>query len=173
MPQSEMPLAPVVLRAPEPADVNLIYIWENSYDEAHSSLRTGKLSRFQISNYIEKYDGEIYTLGSLRFMIDFDGATVGTIDVFDFDHRARHAFVGIYVTPSARRKGVAAAALREVETIMRRNVSMYSLLALVAADNQPSLGLFRGAGYEQAGLLHGWLAYGSERVDAVLFQHIL
>lgn len=164
----------ITLRAPEPEDINLIYIWENSTDETHSSLRTGPLSRFQIKQYIENYDGEIYTLGGLRFMIDCEGTTVGTVDVFDYDARGRHAFVGIYISPRYRRQGIALKALRQVEESMTHKVGMYALAALVAESNTASRRLFEKAGYSRAGLLRGWLADGpSHRLDALVYQRIL
>lgn len=163
----------LTLRAPEPSDANMIYIWENSSDESHSSLRTGPLSRHQIATYIENYDSEIYTAGSLRFMIDVDGSTVGTVDVFDYDHRARHAFVGIYISANERRNGYALQAVRSVEDIMRKRVGMYSLAALVAEDNIPSRSLFEAAGYKTAGKLQGWLTDGCRRINVLLYQHIL
>lgn len=163
----------ITLRAPEPDDIGLIYIWENSTDERHSSLRSGPLSRHSIERFVNEYDGEIYTLGALRYMIDLEGETVGTVDIFDFDHHARHAFVGIYVASAYRRKGIALTALKKVEELMRTNVSMHSLGALVATDNKPSLALFEKAGYRSVGILEGWIADGEERIPAIIWQHIL
>lgn len=167
-------LPEVILRAPEPEDISMIYLWENESDEAHSSLRTGPISRHSIARYIEEYDGEIYTLGSLRYMIDdINGETIGTIDVFDFDHRARHAFTGIYISRNRRRKGYALAALKRVEQLMARNVGMHSLAALVAVDNAPSRALFEAAGYRSAGRLNSWLTDGARRIDALVYQRML
>lgn len=163
----------LILRAPEPRDTNLIYIWENSSDEAHSSLRTGPVSRFQIEEYIRNYDSEIYSQGALRFMIEVDGETVGTIDVYDFDRRNRHAFVSIYITPHARRKNIGKAALVRVEKLMLCNVGMHSLAALVAEDNKASRALFESAGYNVSGLMKEWLCFDTERLDALLYQKIL
>ena len=163
----------ITLRAPEPEDVNIIYIWENSSDESHSSLRTGPLSRFQIQNFIENYDGEIYSQGVLRYMIEYAGKTVGTVDIFDYDHRSRHAFVGIYVSCSSRRKGIARSTIAKVEELMKQKVGMYSLAALVSEDNAPSRALFESAGYRNVGTLNGWLTDGDTRINALLYQHIL
>ncbi len=166
-------LPDVTLRAPEPDDINIIYIWENESDEAHSSLRTGPISRHSIAQYIEAYDGEIYTLGSLRFMIDVEGETVGTVDVFDYDHRGRHAFVGINIARNRRRQGFALAALNRVAELMARKVGMHSLAALVAVDNAPSRALFEAAGYKTVGRLNSWLTDGQRRIDALIYQRML
>lgn len=163
----------VKLRAPEPEDANLIYIWENSTDESHSSLRTGPVSMHQIRNFIENYDAEIFTQGALRYMIDVEGETVGTIDVFDFDHHNRNAFVGIYITPNARQKGYGRKALKAVEKLMYHKAGIYSLAAIIAKDNKTSQRFFRNAGYNQVGELIGWIVDGTERINALLYQHIL
>lgn len=164
----------IILRAPEPRDANLIYIWENSTDEAHTTLRTGPVSRWQIEQYIREYDSEIYSRGALRFMIETAGGeTIGTIDVFDYDRRNRHAFVGIYIAPRYRRQGVGRHALVRVEHLMRRDVGMHSLAALVAEDNTASQRLFQSAGYREVGRLAGWLNVGNTPLDGLLYQHIL
>ena len=163
----------VTLRAPEPADINLVYIWENTTDEMHSSFRTGPISRHQITQYIENYNGDIYEQGSLRYMIDYQNETVGTIDVFDFDRRARHAFVGIYVTSNYRRRGIALTALKEVEGLMKKNVGMVSLAALIAEDNVPSQALFETADYTRVGELKNWLVENGEFFNARIYQRIL
>lgn len=163
----------LTLRAPEPDDANLLYIWENSTDERHSSLRPGPVSRHRISEYIARYDGDIIGTGSLRFMIECDGETIGTIDLFDYDHRNRHAFVGIYVTPRSRRKGLGLKALKQVENIARRRLSLFALAALVSADNTPSRALFEAAGFQRAGVLDKWIADGENRYDAIIYTKAL
>lgn len=163
----------LTLRAPEPEDTNIIYIWENSSDESHSSLRTGPLSRHAIAEFIDRYDGEIYTQGALRYMIVYEGETVGTIDIFDYDHRNRHAFVGIYIAPRFRRKGLATIAVGLVEKELKLKTGMHSLAALVAEDNKPSRALFEKCGYHTAGKLQSWFSAGEKRLNALLYQHIL
>ncbi|MCH5219610.1 MAG: GNAT family N-acetyltransferase [Muribaculaceae bacterium] len=163
----------VTLRAPEPRDIDKIYLWENLTDEAHTTLRTGPLSRHLIEQFVLGYDGELYSQGALRFMIDVDRETVGTIDVFDYDHRARHAFVGIYVTAPYRRRGIGREAIRQAEQYVVRAVGMHSLAALIARDNEASIRLFSASGYNEVGRLEGWLTDGETRMDAILMQHTL
>ena len=103
-------------------------------------------------------------------MIDIDGATVGMVDIFDFDRRARHAFVGIYVSERYRRGGIARAALDKVGRYVADNLSMHSLAAIVAVDNGPSLRLFESAGYTVSGRLRSWLLRDFRRTDALLLQ---
>lgn len=161
------------LRAPEIADIDRIYLWDNMTDELHTSLRTGPLSRHCIQQWVEKYDGDIFASSGVRFMIDVDGETVGTVDVFDFDRHSRHAFVGIYIAAAHRRKGYARRALNDVCRRMSRDVSMRTLAAIVATDNNPSACLFRSAGFAEVGVLKDWIADGIGYIDAILFQTVL
>ena len=163
----------VSLRAPEPIDADILYVWENDMSGWHTSMATGPLSRHQIMEYINAYDADIYTRGSLRFIIEVDGASVGTLDIFDFDNRARHAFVGIYVTPGWRRRGVGSAALKVVGEMMKEYVGMSSLAALVAIDNGASRLLFEKSGFAVSGRLSGWIRHGAKLVDAIVYQQCL
>lgn len=160
----------VKLRAPEPDDVDLIYIWDNDEADSHTSLTAGPLSRHQIARYVDEYDGDIFRTGSLRFMIDVDAETVGTVDIFDFDRRARRAFVGIYVSPHYRRRGIGRAALDSARRYVTDNLSMHTLAAIVAVDNEASLRLFESAGYTTSGRLSSWLMREFERIDAFILQ---
>lgn len=160
----------VKLRAPEPDDVDLIYVWDNDETDSHTSLTVGPLSRHQIARYVDEYDGDIFRSGSQRFMIEADGETVGTIDIFDFDRRARRAFVGIYISPRYRRRGIGRAALDSVSHYVADNLSMHTLAAIVAIDNEASQRLFASAGYTTSGRLRSWLVREFERVDAFILQ---
>lgn len=160
----------ISLRAPEPSDVDLLYLWENDREQWHTSFATGPLSRHQISEYVDSYGGDIFADGSLRFVIEADGKAVGTVDVFDFDRRARHAFVGVYVSRDARGRGYGAGGLRQVIDMMVRRVAVSSLAALVAVDNVASQALFRSLGFVEAGRLAGWLMCDGRWVDALVYQ---
>ncbi|MDE6397386.1 MAG: GNAT family N-acetyltransferase [Muribaculaceae bacterium] len=160
----------VILRAPEPDDTDILFLWENDVSGWHTSLATGPLSRHQIAEYIDSYDADIYSSGSLRFIIESDGQPVGTLDIFDFDSRARHAFVGIYVAPDWRRRGIGSLALATVASTMTEYVGMTSLVALVAIDNGPSRMMFEKAGFVTTGRLARWIRRGATLVDAVVYQ---
>lgn len=163
----------ITLRAPEPSDVDLLYLWENDSSVWHTSLSTGPLSRHQIAQYVDSYEGDIYAHGSLRFIIENEGNAVGTIDVFDFDPRARHAFIGIYIVPERRRQGFGSSAVGLVASMMADYVGMTSLMALVAIDNGPSRFMFEAAGFVTTGRLARWIRRGATLVDAVVYQRCI
>lgn len=164
----------ITLRAPEPTDLDMLYLWENDTDEQHSTLRTGPTSRHQLSAYLNNYDGDIFNMGGLRYIIELpDKTPVGTIDIYDFERRARHAFVAIYIATAYRHRHIATQALNTIHHKMADTLGMHSLCAIVAADNIPSQILFNKAGYKHAGTLRQWINTYTNRIDALLLQKIL
>lgn len=165
----------ITLRAPEPADLDNIYLWENLEADAHTSFASGPLSRHQIAQYLDDYVADISTTGSQRYMIVADGKTVGTVDLFDYNSRTRSAFVGVYVAESFRRCGYATQALNEVCRLAGARIGLNNIAALVAADNEASLRLFSRCGFVEAGRLRSWLPRGRRlpAVDAVILQRRL
>lgn len=163
----------ITLRAPEPGDTDIMYRWENDADQWDTSFNTAPLSRHQIAQYIEQYDADIYRMGSLRWIIECGGQPVGLLDVCDFDSRAMHAFIGIYVATQERRKGVASQALALACDALGQRLCMHSLAALVAVDNTASKNLFVKTGFKTAGCLQSWIRRGKSYHDVLLMQKFL
>jgi L-amino acid N-acyltransferase len=63
------------------------------------------------------------------------------------------AEVSVYVAPEARGLGVARAMVERLEQAARGR-EIRSLIAVVDCDNEPSVRLFRGLGFEEAGRLN-------------------
>ena len=54
----------IYLRAPEPEDVDRLFLWENdSEDGLHGHWARAPLSRFQIWEYVNSYDANPYNPG--------------------------------------------------------------------------------------------------------------
>lgn len=77
----------IYLRAPEEADVDKIFLWENDRGMWESSPAAAPVSRLQVWQYVQNYDADPLRAGELRMMaIDRDsGATVGHADLFEID----------------------------------------------------------------------------------------
>lgn len=158
----------VTLRVPSSDDVDRLYIWENDSLEATSA----PVSRQMVWEFVNGYTADIFAQKQLRMMIvdRSDGATVGHVDLYDFDPRASRAAVGIYVVEERRCRGLARASLSLISDYARRVVNIHQLWALVAVDNKPSRALFSGAGFRPSGRLRSWLRSGSVYTDAIIFQ---
>lgn len=96
---------------------------------------------------------------SVRFMIDVDGAAVGSVSLFDFDDLARHAEVGIALVPEARGNGIGTAAISQILefAFVRCNLRRVHLQVI-----ESNLGAIRA--YEKAGFViegrqrqHAWV----------------
>jgi diamine N-acetyltransferase len=159
----------ITLRAPEPTDLNFLYITENDPVQWRTSLCGGPLSRHQLWNYINNYDCDLTSVGSLYLIIeDADRAEpIGSIEIFDYDRRTRRAFIGIYVVEAYRRRGVARRAMQMAIDMMLSLFNLKTLVAVIAVDNESSQRLFTDLGFDRGVILSEWLR---DSTDATLRQ---
>ena len=105
----------VRLRALEPNDVDLLYVWENDMDVWRVSTTIAPISRKALADYIKHSGLDIYQAKQLRLVIEDKGdslTSVGLIDLFNFDPFHRRAEVGLLVArQSDRHRGYATNAL--------------------------------------------------------------
>ncbi len=165
----------ITLRAPEPADTDRLYLWENDPELWPYGSATAPMSRQMIADYIRNYDADIFSARQLRFMIVLNatGETVGTLDITDFDPRHLHASIGVFVDPGHRRTGLASRAVALAAAFAAEAVSMHTLMAIVAVDNAPSRRLFEHCGFSTAGRLRSYLRRGHSYQDVLIYQKIL
>ncbi len=163
----------ITLRAPEPSDVDRLYIWENDPEQWLSSLTPVPVSRHRIWDYVNNFDGNLSVWSQLKLMIDCNDVTIGTLDLFDIDMRAGRAFVGIYIDEEYRGRGYGTMALERLATYAGEILGIKNLCAIVAVDNEASQRLFASARFVSSGILREWLNRSKERVDATLFQRLV
>lgn len=162
------------LRALEPCDVELLYLWENDPAVWRVSGTTQPLSLERIARYVEEQNYDIYATRQMRLVVEVEGVAVGTIDVIDFDPQHLRLGVGVLIySEEDRRRGYARAALGAVADYARDTLGVHQLWASVAADNEPSVALFEELGYERCGVRRDWLRRGSGYVDVYDYQLIL
>ena len=136
----------IKLRKIEPTDLPFLYQWENDASVWADGANHNPLSQQDLRNYIESTTGDIYRDGQLRLIIE-DKATLGFIDLFDFDPRNRRAAIGMYIAPEHRGKGVGKEALRLLEGYAFGHLNMRVLYAVIATKNIACTTLYRNAGY--------------------------
>ena len=131
-------------------------------------------SRKQLWDYIDSYDGDIYSAKQLRLMIDLPGGeTIGTVDLYDFDAANSRCAVGILIAPPYRRQGYGRAALDALADYCRTRLSLHQLYCIAGADNIASRTLFERAGYTISGRLRSWLRSANTYTDAYIYQKML
>lgn len=165
----------VILRAPEPDDLDRLYLWENSSDARRVSIQGTPVSRNQLWNYIQNYTGNLFAGGDLRLMIEDTETqrTVGTIDLSCASMRDLHAEVGVYVAPEYRGRHYGAQAIAALVDISVQNFGLHSLTAIIETDNIASVNLFKTCGFRTCGKLRSWVRKGTKFADAVIFQRLL
>ena len=138
------------------------------------------LSQQDLRDYIASTTGDIYRDGQLRLIIEqitndhspitndqspITNATIGCLDLFDFDPRNRRAAIGMYIAPEARGNGVGRQALEQLEQYAFGHLNLRVLYAVIATTNAPCSALFRSAGYTPSSPLSAWTLES----DAVLW----
>ncbi|GAA4376309.1 GNAT family N-acetyltransferase [Paeniglutamicibacter cryotolerans] len=95
----------------------------------------------------------------VRFVIDVEGAAVGSVMLFGVDELARHAEVGIALVAEARGKGIGTAAISQIVEFAFVRCNLRRLHLQVIGSN---LGAIRA--YEKAGFViegrqrqHAWV----------------
>lgn len=165
----------ISLRAPEPEDLDLLYIWENESSIWQVSGTLAPFSRYILKQYLEHAGKDIYEVKQLRMIIQLlsNHRPVGAVDLFDFDPQHRRAGLGILIAdPSDRRQGYAREALETMSTYCFEVLHLHQLYCNIAAGNTASIKLFEEAGFRQCGRKKEWLFDGRSYEDELLFQKI-
>jgi diamine N-acetyltransferase len=163
----------ISLRALEPEDLELLYEWENNDKNWVISNTITPFSRFILKRYLEESHKSIYETGQLRLMIDYipENATIGTIDIFDFDPFHKRAGLGILIAnESYRRKGFASMALACIIEYSFKTLQLHQLYCNILATNTESIELFKKQGFIQSGIKKDWLKSLDKYYDELLFQ---
>lgn len=150
----------VRLRAVEPEDLDLLYSWENEGANWKHSNTIVPFSRYILKKYIAASHKSIYETFQLRLMIDTvpEDCTIGTIDLFDFDHFHMRAGVGILIaSPDNRRKGYASAALETTIRYAFMTLGLHQLWCNIAEENEDSMKLFLRHGFIVCATKEHWL----------------
>ncbi|MDR0559515.1 MAG: GNAT family N-acetyltransferase [Prevotellaceae bacterium] len=164
----------VKLRALEPDDVNLLYLWENDPDVWLVGERVEPYSKFDIERYILS-EGDIFANRQLRLMIErkHDGVAIGAVDLFDFNPLHRRAGIGLLIyQPENRGRGYAGEALKIIVNYAFSLLNIHVLYCNVSANNISSLHCMKKAGFTECGVKKEWNITPSGRVDEIMLQLI-
>ena len=166
----------ISIRAVEPEDLALLYLWENDRSVWHVSNTLVPFSRYQLKQYIESNPSDIHTHQQLRMMIDCvekgtQVRTVGIIDLFEFDAMHRRAGLGILIASAAdRRQGYAYEAILQMIEYSRKVLFLNQLYCNISASNTASIQLFGKTGFEITGTKKEWLRTENGWEDEMLLQ---
>jgi diamine N-acetyltransferase len=162
------------LRALEPSDLELLYLWENDTEVWRVSGSCGPVSRERLQHFIEEQNYDIYATRQMRLIIESNGMAIGTLDIIDFDPQNSRFGIGILIYANEnRRMGFARSAIEAIKEYGRTTLFVNQIWASVAEDNIASLELFRRCGFEECGRRKAWLRREGGYVAEVEFQCLL
>jgi diamine N-acetyltransferase len=162
------------LRAIEPSDVDMLYIWENDPAVWRVSGTTAPLSYQRIAQFVEEQSYDLYATRQMRLIIECNGVAVGTLDIVEFDPQHLRFGIGILIYDTTERgKGYAHAAIEAIKSYARNTLGLKQIWASIAEDNAPSIALFEGCGFELCGRRKSWLRYHDRYIDQLEYQCLL
>lgn len=162
------------LRALEPSDLELLYLWENDTEVWRVSGSCAPVSRERLRHFIEEQNYDIYATRQMRLIIESDGMAIGSLDIVEFDPQNSRFGIGILIYAAEnRRMGFARSAIEAIKEYGRTTLFVNQIWASVAEDNKPSIELFRSCNFEQCGLRKAWLRRAEGYVDELEFQCLL
>lgn len=163
------------LRALEPSDLDILYIWENRTDLWIHGNSLTPYSRLALREYIrDTQQTDIYQAKQLRLIIELkaDKNVIGCIDIYDFDFHNQRAGIGILIDEKFRNMGYASLTLKLIEEYSFRFLNINQLYAYIASDNLNSIELFERNKYQKSGLLKDWIKQDMEYKDVYIYQLI-
>ena len=163
------------LRAVEPEDLELLYLWENEEANWRLSNTLVPYSRFILKNYIASSHKSLFETCQLRLMIDLqhENKTIGTIDMFDFDHYHLRAGVGILIADAEnRRKGYASAALKCLIKYAFETLQLHQLWCNILEGNDESMRLFENHGFTLCATKREWTRFDRRFITEYMLQLI-
>lgn len=162
------------LRALEPSDIELLYLWENDPEVWHVSGTLAPISRERLARFIEEQSYDIYATKQMRLIVDIEGIAVGSIDIFDFDPLNNRFGIGILIYGDEnRRHGYAHMAIEAIKEYARNTLFVNQIWASVAEDNVASLMLFRRCGFKVCGVRKAWLRRKENYISEIELQCLL
>jgi diamine N-acetyltransferase len=166
------------LRAVEPADIDLLYSWENDPEIWHVSNTLAPYSRFQIEQFILNAQQDLYATGQLRLIIetrghDLNGEPAGAVDLFDIDAVNRRAGIGILITNEYRNRGIATEAVEAMIGYAADTLHLHQLYCNISEDNTQSIRLFEKLGFIKSGTRREWLITQNGWKDEYVYQLLL
>lgn len=161
------------LRALEPADLELLYLWENDPEIWRVSETIAPMSRERLAALIRDQVYDLYATRQMRLMIDVDDVAVGCVDLFNFEPLHRRFGVGILIyAEEYRRKGYAREVIEQVKNYARNTLDLKQIWVNIDEDNPASIALFESCGFVLSARRKEWINRAGRFIDELEYQYI-
>jgi RimJ/RimL family protein N-acetyltransferase len=151
----------VSLRARTDEDLDVLFEIARELDtwEERNPEPPRPLTRDRFDARLNQAAHEDPSVAAVSFVVDVDGAAVGSASLFEFDSFARHAEAGISLLPRMRGRGIGTAAIGQLVEFgfVRRNLRRIHLQAI--ASNTAAIRAYQKAGFVIEGRQrqHAWV----------------
>ena len=163
----------ISLRAIEPSDLELLYLWENDADVWRVSGTMAPLSRDRLARFISEQCYDIYATRQMRLIIDVDDVAVGSVDLFDFEPLHRRLGLGILIyADEHRRRGYASRVIDMIKEYARNALDLKQIWVTIDEDNPASIALFESCGFVLSARRKEWINRAGRFIDELEYQFI-
>jgi diamine N-acetyltransferase len=165
----------VKLRTVEPADVDILFEWDNDPALMKYGLPHEPYGRELVEQYVARAQDDFFSAHQLRLMIEttVENLTIGHIDLSDLEVEHLRAAVGLAIpSEEHRNKGWGAEALQLVCEYADVGLHLKQLYAQIQSWNSQSLQMFKKQGFTEAGRLKSWHRTEEGYEDVIWVQKI-
>jgi len=164
----------IFLRALEPSDVELLYLWENDPEIWKISQTLAPYSKYSLKEFVDSTKEDIFTAKQVRFMINLihTKQTVGILDLFDIDFMNSRAGVGILIDKNFRNQEMGTEAIELAINYLFNTLFFHQIYCNVLINNFISLKLFEKCGFTVIGTKKEWTKTENGFEDVVMLQRI-
>jgi diamine N-acetyltransferase len=164
----------IQLRAIEPADLEMLYHWENDPAVWRVSGTMAPISRDRLARFISEQVYDLYATRQMRLMVDVDNVAVGCVDIFDFEPLHRRFGIGILIyADEHRRRGYARRVIDMVKEYARNTLDLRQIWVTIDENNPASVALFEGCGFTLSARRREWINRGGKFIDELEYQCFL
>lgn len=164
----------IYLRALEPEDLSYLHKIENDERIWELSNTQTPYSQYILKQYLANAYKDIYEVKQLRLIIsNYEGTSLGMIDLFDFDFKNSRAGVGILLYGQEdRQQGYGKEALQLLIAYSFTHLNLHQLYCNITEGNEASIKLFTNQGFEKVGAKKDWIYSNRTYNHEYLFQLI-
>ena len=164
----------ILLRAIEPADLELLYHWENDPAVWRVSGTVAPISRDRLARFISEQVYDLYATRQMRLIIDVEGVAIGSVDIFDFEPLHRRFGIGILIyADEHRRRGYARRVIDMVKEYARNTLDLKQIWVNIDEDNPASIALFESCGFVLSARRKEWINRAGTFIDELEYQCFL
>ena len=165
----------ILLRPIEPADIALLYTWENDVNNWQVSGTLAPYSKAALQNYLRDSAYDIHTTKQVRFIITTpNNAPIGMLDLFDYDPLHQRAGIGVLIgNVDYRKQGYATDALQTLITYAKNTLMLHQIYATIGTKNTASIRLFEALNFKQVGVKKEWIKTPHGFDDEAMYQLLL